>query len=105
LEQRLAGGGAALTAFYYCYDAPDSGSAFRKPAAGMLLRARDELGLSLENSFMIGDKEIDVETGRKAGCKTILYRPGGTAAAPSGFAGRVAASWPEIVRIIAGGEL
>lgn len=102
LEQRLAEGGARLSGCYYCYDAPDSASQFRKPAAGMLLQASDELGLTLEDSFMIGDKEIDVEAGRRAGCKTILYRHGETAPVASAFADRVAASWAEIVEIVAG---
>ena len=102
LEQCLAEGGARLTAFYYCYDPPDSGSLFRKPAAGMLLQARDEWGLSLEDSFMIGDRETDVEAGRRAGCATILYRHDETAPAASPFADRVAASWPEIVGIVSG---
>jgi D,D-heptose 1,7-bisphosphate phosphatase len=100
LEQCLAEGGARLSAFYYCYDAPDSASQFRKPAPGMLLQARDELGISLEDSFMIGDKDIDVEAGRRAGCRTILYREGQRAPLTSALADRVAASWPEIVGII-----
>jgi beta-phosphoglucomutase-like phosphatase (HAD superfamily) len=71
----------------------------------MLLRARDQLGLSLENSVMVGDKDSDVEAGRKAGCKTILYRPGSAARARSEIADAIASSWPEVVRIIARGEL
>ena len=102
LEQRLAEGGARLSAFYYCYDAPDSASEFRKPAPGMLLQARDELGVALEDSFMIGDKDIDVEAGRRAGCRTILYREGDKAPTASAFAGCVAASWPEVVDIVSG---
>lgn len=44
----------------------------RKPKAGMLLRAARELGIDLDRSFMIGDRESDVLAGRAAGCRTIF---------------------------------
>ena len=39
----------------------------RKPGAGMLLRARDELGLDLTKSVMIGDKVSDMQAAINAG--------------------------------------
>ena len=48
----------------------------RKPKPGMLLRAQEELGLELANSFMVGDRWRDVEAGRRAGCRTILIGDG-----------------------------
>jgi len=68
----LDGEGIRLAGAYYCYDPPWSASCFRKPGAGLLRKARDELGLDLEASFLIGDKESDMIAGRSAGCKTIL---------------------------------
>jgi len=47
-------------------------SAFRKPAPGMLLRAARELGINLEQSYMIGDRWRDIDCGAAAGCKTIF---------------------------------
>ncbi|MFC2001748.1 D-glycero-alpha-D-manno-heptose-1,7-bisphosphate 7-phosphatase [Chloroflexota bacterium] len=44
----------------------------RKPNPGMIEEAARELGIDLEDSFVIGDKLIDVEAGRRAGCSTIL---------------------------------
>lgn len=101
LEKHLADGGVRLEAAYYCYDPPDAPSAFRKPAIGMLLRARDQLGLRLEESFMIGDKATDIEAGQNAGCRTILYHPDAHPPALSAPAGAVAASWTAIRDIIA----
>lgn len=49
---------------------------FRKPDAGMLLCARKELNIDFKKSFIIGDKLIDMETGKKVGCKTILVLTG-----------------------------
>jgi D-glycero-D-manno-heptose 1,7-bisphosphate phosphatase len=44
----------------------------RKPKAGMLLSAAKALGIDLDRSFMIGDRESDVLAGRTAGCRTIF---------------------------------
>jgi D-glycero-D-manno-heptose 1,7-bisphosphate phosphatase len=48
----------------------------RKGKPGMLLRAAEELGIDLQNSFMIGDKEADLQAGQAAGCKPLLVRTG-----------------------------
>ena len=44
----------------------------RKPNPGMIEEAASEFGIDLEESFVIGDKDSDVEAGRRAGCRTIL---------------------------------
>lgn len=56
---------------YAIADHPD-----RKPNPGMLQRAAEEHGLDLHRSWMVGDKAIDVEAGRRAGCRTCLVRTG-----------------------------
>ena len=104
LEEYLAEGGVRLDAAYYCYDPPDSGSLFRKPASGMLLQARDDLDLQLDGSFMIGDKALDMEAGRNAGCRTILYHPDSYPPVATDQAWAVAASWSEIHDLIARGS-
>jgi len=48
----------------------------RKPNPGMLLRAAEEHGLDLPRSWMVGDKAIDLEAGRNAGCRVALVRTG-----------------------------
>ncbi len=48
----------------------------RKPNPGMLTRAAEEYGLDLKSSWMIGDKDIDLEAGRRAGCRVALVRTG-----------------------------
>ena len=46
----------------------------RKPKAGMLLDAKKDLGLDLENSIIVGDKERDIEAGLNAGLSlTYLF--------------------------------
>ncbi len=50
----------------------------RKPAPGMLLKARDELGLDLARSALVGDSERDIQAGQAAGVGRLirLARPG-----------------------------
>jgi D-glycero-D-manno-heptose 1,7-bisphosphate phosphatase len=43
----------------------------RKPSPGMLLAAAKEFNLDLKKSFMVGDKEVDLQAGIAAGCKSF----------------------------------
>jgi D-glycero-D-manno-heptose 1,7-bisphosphate phosphatase len=65
-----------LDAIYFCPHLPDEGCACRKPNLGMIEQARAELPVDLENSWMIGDKSLDVEFGLNAGIKPILVLTG-----------------------------
>jgi D-glycero-D-manno-heptose 1,7-bisphosphate phosphatase len=71
---RQLGGG--IDAIYFCADLPDQPTARRKPSPGMLLEAAAEFDIDLSESWMIGDKPIDVQCGQNAGCRTILVRTG-----------------------------
>ena len=56
---------------YFCPHHPDiSGKCnCRKPNPGMLLEAKKEFNIDLNNSIIIGDKESDIEAGINAGLK------------------------------------
>jgi len=60
----------------YCPHHPDDNCDCRKPKIGMLIQAKEEYDIDLENSYFIGDMISDMLTGRNAGCKTILIRAG-----------------------------
>lgn len=62
--------------FYFCPHLPDEGCSCRKPNLGMIETARANFPIDLENSWMIGDKLIDIETGFNAGIKTALVLTG-----------------------------
>ena len=66
----------AIDAVYFAPDHPENPTPRRKPGPGMLEEAAQEFGIDLSQSWMIGDKAIDVECGRRAGCQTILVRTG-----------------------------
>jgi D-glycero-D-manno-heptose 1,7-bisphosphate phosphatase len=62
---------------YIAPEAPDVPSRGRKPSPQFLLDARDEFGVELAQSYMIGDKLIDLECGWNAGVKkSLLVRTG-----------------------------
>lgn len=75
--RRQLGADAAVDAIYFCPDAPpadgdpDAGlapRAYRKPGAGMFLRAAAELGLDLARSWSVGDMLRDLQAAHRAGC-------------------------------------
>jgi D-glycero-D-manno-heptose 1,7-bisphosphate phosphatase len=77
LCDELAGGGIQFEQIYFAPEAPDQPSRGRKPSPQFLFDARDEFGLNLAQSFMVGDKLIDLECGWNAGVKkSILVRTG-----------------------------
>jgi D-glycero-D-manno-heptose 1,7-bisphosphate phosphatase len=57
---------------YIAPEAPEAPSRGRKPSPQFLLDARDEFGVDLAQSYMIGDKLIDLECGWNAGVKRCL---------------------------------
>lgn len=65
-----------IDAFYFCPHLPDGDCLCRKPKIGMLEAAQKDFEIDLENSWMIGDKAIDVETGFNAKIKTALVLTG-----------------------------
>lgn len=62
---------------YIAPEAPDQPSRGRKPSPQFLFDARDEFGVDLTQSYMIGDKMIDVECGWNAGVRqSLMVRTG-----------------------------
>ena len=86
LIAELAARGAGVDAIYYCPHHPEGIESFRracdhrKPEPGMLLSAAAALDLDLGASWMIGDKESDVEAAHRAGCRAIRIGDGPTSA-------------------------
>jgi len=79
--------------FYYCPHHPSAGVGdyrrdcpSRKPNPGMLLAARDDGGLDLAGSILVGDKAGDLEAGHRAGVGSLalLGDPVSAGALPHG---------------------
>ncbi len=77
LGRELAREDVRFEKIYVASEAPDQPSRGRKPSPQFLFDARDEFGVDLAQSYMIGDKLIDLECGWNAGVKqSILVRTG-----------------------------
>ena len=83
LETELGNEKAYLDGIYFCPHHPEKGfpgevaelkidCGCRKPKPGMLLRAREDFNIDLQSSWMIGDRDSDMQAGKNAGCHTIL---------------------------------
>lgn len=66
----------AIDAFYFCPHLPCDGCSCRKPLTGMLETAAADLNIDIERSWMIGDKRVDIEVGRRSGARTALVLTG-----------------------------
>jgi D,D-heptose 1,7-bisphosphate phosphatase len=86
LLELLRAEGVELDALYFCPHHPNGIPPFnvacdhRKPESGMLRSAARELGLRLEQCWMIGEKESDVEAAHGAGVRAIRLGEGTTQA-------------------------
>ena len=75
--------GARIDAIYYCPHHPAAEieryrveCACRKPAPGMMQQAAQRFGILLEESFVVGDRYVDVEMARRVGSASVLVRTG-----------------------------
>lgn len=76
LREMLRAEGVEIDGWYWCPHHPDDQCECRKPNTGMLEHARQDLDLDMQCAWMIGDKLGDMETGRRAGLRTILVATG-----------------------------
>lgn len=72
----LANEGVKLEGIYVCPHHPDGGCPCRKPKLGLMNQAVRDHGFDPGESFVIGDKTLDIEFGKAAGSTTILVRTG-----------------------------
>lgn len=81
MRERFAAEGTPLAAIYHCPFHPEAvepryraaDHPWRKPRAGMLLAARDDMNLDLARSAMLGDRLVDLQAGAAAGVGALGY--------------------------------
>jgi D-glycero-D-manno-heptose 1,7-bisphosphate phosphatase len=102
MQGELQRAGAHVDCFEYCPYHPDGAveryrhvSELRKPAPGMILKLRREWNVEWDGSFMIGDRDIDMQAAAAAGIPGHQF-PGGN------LLDFVRARVPEIQRSSAG---
>jgi D,D-heptose 1,7-bisphosphate phosphatase len=87
MDTLLGRQGAYIDRLYYCPHHPDSGFSgeveelkfdcdCRKPGIGMFMRAKNDLNIVLEQSWVIGDSTRDIFAAQNAGMKSILVQTG-----------------------------
>ena len=67
-----------LAGIYLCPHTPTDSCECRKPRSLLFETASHDLGLPLGDSYVIGDRESDVEAGRRIGASSILIEPSGS---------------------------
>lgn len=67
--ERFSSEGVTISKVYYCPHHPETTGICecRKPAPGMILQAIKGFDLDISQCVLIGDKETDLEAGRRAG--------------------------------------
>jgi len=68
--------GAQIDAIYYCPHHPDDGCDCRKPKTALFHKAAKKFNIDFKSSYVVGDRQMDIDAGRALGCKTILVNTG-----------------------------
>ncbi|MFZ5917859.1 MAG: D-glycero-beta-D-manno-heptose 1,7-bisphosphate 7-phosphatase [Chloroflexota bacterium] len=68
--------GGRVAGVYYCPHRPDEGCECRKPRPGLLLQAARELGISLQDSYLVGDAVSDIQAAQAAGVPAYMVLTG-----------------------------
>jgi D-glycero-D-manno-heptose 1,7-bisphosphate phosphatase len=76
LHELLGAAGVELDGIYSCPHGPDDNCPCRKPRPGMANAAAREFGFDPKQTFVIGDKDCDIQLGRSIGATTLLVRTG-----------------------------
>lgn len=66
----------SLDKIYFCPHSDAENCACRKPKVGMVERAKHELNIDIEHSFVVGDMTLDVQLAKNAGCMSVLVATG-----------------------------
>lgn len=69
--------GVEILDIFYCPHGPETGCECRKPKPGMLLQADAKYDICMKDSWMIGDKETDIEAAHLAGIvNSVIVKSG-----------------------------
>jgi D-glycero-D-manno-heptose 1,7-bisphosphate phosphatase len=84
MQEQLIAHGAHIDAFYFCPHHPDGvvkelavTCRCRKPGPGLLEQAAQDWPIDLDRSFLVGDKDSDMDAARAFGIDGVRFVPGG----------------------------
>lgn len=103
LGREVEAAGGRIEGFLVCPHVPEAGCICRKPAPGLLYKARDDHGVDLGNCYVIGDHQSDIAAAAEVGSPSILVLSGRTPPGSSnGHAKLIAADLLEAAQLILG---
>lgn len=76
IAAELARGGVTIDRWYFCPHHPSDTCACRKPRPGMLQQAMQDLQLDLTQSYVVGDRWLDVQLAHNVSATGVLVRTG-----------------------------
>jgi D-glycero-D-manno-heptose 1,7-bisphosphate phosphatase len=77
MSETITAHGGRIHDLFFCPHLPGDGCDCRKPAPGLIFRARDIHDIELSRAVMVGDSAKDIECARNAGCSAgILVKTG-----------------------------
>ena len=77
MKEELRKSGGRIKKVYYCPHQDEDNCSGRKPKVGLFKKAEKDLGyINFEQTFFVGDSEIDILAGKNIGTKTILVLTG-----------------------------
>ena len=76
IAAELARGGVTIDRWYFCPHHPSDTCPCRKPRPGMLQQAMQDLQLDLTQSYVVGDRWLDVQLAHNVGATGVLVRTG-----------------------------
>ncbi|WP_243385480.1 D-glycero-alpha-D-manno-heptose-1,7-bisphosphate 7-phosphatase [Bacillus kexueae] len=72
MKRDIATFGGQIRDISYCIHKPKEGCLCRKPGSKMITDLAEKYEIDLTKSFMVGDRDVDILAGKKAGVVTIL---------------------------------
>lgn len=72
MKKALQKQNARIDGIYFCPHNYKDNCNCRKPKPGMLFKAAKHFGIDLSQSYIIGDSSVDIQAGKRVGCRTIL---------------------------------
>lgn len=76
MMQELSRDGGVIDDIRCCIHKPYVGCKCRKPEPGMIRELADLYDIDLNRSFMVGDRDFDIQAGKRAGTRTVFIGTG-----------------------------
>lgn len=92
--------GVTIKDVFYCKHHPNTNCYCRKPKAGMFFQAEHKYKISKEDSWMLGDKETDIEAAVAFGISNTILKQNTLEAAVHSKAKYLIRSLDEIIKFI-----